>query len=117
LPTSLVQEFASPGGLGMDESSFGHSILSSSSIDAFGPDTSGFGSHDLSRNVFSGSRMSLDLNKVEIQVFNCNNNSLFENVLAVYLSADAKFKSAKSHNENDFNFESLQCKLTANKSI
>ncbi len=101
----------------MDESSFGHSILSSSSIDAFGPDTSGFGSHDLSRNVFSGSRMSLDLNKVEIQVFNCNNNSLFENVLAVYLSADAKFKSAKSHNENDFNFESLQCKLTANKSI
>jgi hypothetical protein len=116
-PTSLVQEFASPGGLGMDESSFGCSILSGSSIDAFGPGTSGFGSYNLSGNVFGRSRMSSDLNKVEIQVFNYNNNSLFEDVLAAYLSADAKFKSAESHDENDFNFESLQRKLTANESI
>jgi hypothetical protein len=107
LPTSLVQEFASLGGLDIDESSFSHSILSGSSIDAFGPSTSGFDSHNLSRNVFSRSRISSDLNKVEIQVFNYNNNSLFENVLAVYLSTDAKFKSTKSYNENDFNFESL----------
>jgi replication initiation and membrane attachment protein DnaB len=61
--------------------------------------------------------MSSDLNKVEIQVFNYNNNSLFEDVLAAYLSTDAKFKSAKSCNKNDFNFESLQYKLTANESI
>ncbi len=61
--------------------------------------------------------MSSDLNKVEIQVFNCNDNSLFEDVLAAYLSTDAKFKSTKSHNENDFNFESLQYKLTTNESI
>jgi hypothetical protein len=51
--------------------------------------------------------MSSDLNKVEIQVFNYNNNSLFKDVLAMYLSVDTKFKSAKSHNKNDFNFESL----------
>jgi hypothetical protein len=61
--------------------------------------------------------MSSDLNKVEIQVFNRNDNSLFEDVLAAYLSADAKFKSAKSRDENDFNFESLQRELTANESI
>jgi hypothetical protein len=101
----------------MDKSSFGHSILSGSSIDTFGPSTSSFSSYDLSRNVFGGSRMSSDLNKVEIQVFNYNDNSLFENVLAVYLSIDAKFKSAKSYNKNDFNFKSLQCELTTNKSI
>ncbi len=51
--------------------------------------------------------MSLDLNKIEIQVFNYNNNSLFKNVLTIYLSIDTKFKSAKFYNKNDFNFKSL----------
>jgi hypothetical protein len=91
----------------MSRSSFSYSVYSSSIIDVSGPSTSGLGSHGLSINVFGGSRKSLDLNKVEIQVFNCNDNSLFEDVLAAYLSADVKFKSAKSCNKNDFNFKSL----------
>jgi hypothetical protein len=106
-PTLLVQDSASLGGLGMGGSGFGCSVYSGSVIDVSGSGTSGLSSHSLDINVFDGSRKSSDLNKVEIQVFNYNDNGLFEDVLAMYLSTDAKFKSAKSHNENDFNFESL----------
>jgi hypothetical protein len=107
LPTLSVQDSASLGGLDIGGSSFGCSIYSGSVIDISGPGISSLGSHGLSINVFSRSRKSLDLNKIEIQMFNHNDNSLFEDVLTIYLSADAKFKSAKFYNKNDFNFESL----------